>query len=320
MQASDTEGVRNETPNPIFSHSTDSAQAAIQQKLYEAFNDARSRNPHVSLRAFARRLAVSPAALSEILRGKRRISMNRAKELIERMGLDPQESDRILDLFASESRNHVKKTSGNNNDLKALQTVTDQYNIASEWYHYGIVALAQTTDFDGRVEQIAKRLAISEKIAQQAVDRLIRIGILLTKDGQLTLKQDLKAADGAVPPGIINSALRKSQTQNLDLARVALDHDDIQNHEFDSLTLAMSPEKLPEARKIIKDFFRKFEESLEREANKSEVYKLNLQLIQLSRKEKASGAGATFAGTETQALLDNDDFDAQKSTLTPLDN
>ena len=80
----------------IFTGSTDSAQAAIQQKLYEGFNEARSRNPHVSLRAYARRLAVSPAALSEILRGKRRISMNRAKELIDRMGMDPSESDRIL--------------------------------------------------------------------------------------------------------------------------------------------------------------------------------------------------------------------------------
>ncbi len=315
MHASETEGVKSETPHPIFSHSTDSAQAAIQQKLYEAFNDARSRNPHVSLRAFARRLAVSPAALSEILRGKRRISMNRAKELIERMGLDPQESDRILDLFASESRGHAKKTNVTNSDIKALQTVTDQYNIASEWYHYAIVALAQTADFDGRIEQIAKRLAISEKIAQQAVDRLIRIGILLSSDGRLIVKPELKRIDGAIPPAIINSALRKSQTQNLDLARVALDQDDIQNHEFDSLTIAMSPEHLPEARHKIKEFFHKFEESLEHQNKKSEVFKLNLQLIQLSKNELSGGLGATAAP------LDDQDIDDQSQAGSrPLDN
>jgi uncharacterized protein (TIGR02147 family) len=319
MQTSDTEGVKADTPHPIFSHSTDSAQAAIQQILYEAFNDARSRNPHVSLRAFARRLAVSPAALSEILRGKRRISMNRAKELIERMGLDPQESDRILDLFASESRNHVKKTNVNNSDLKALQTVTDQYNIASEWYHYAIVALAQSAGFEGRVEQIAKRLAISEKIAQQALDRLIRVDILLTEGGKIILKEGLKKVDGAIPQGIINSALRKAQTQNLDLARVALDHEDIQNHEFDSLTIAMSPDQLPEARQIIKEFFQKFEASLDLKTNRTEVFKLNLQLIQLSKKEKRGALGASFSGGATQALTD-DDMDEPEMGKRPLDN
>jgi len=86
-----------------------SAQTAIQKKLYEGFNDARSRNPHVSLRAYARRLAVSPAALSEILRGKRRISMNRAKELISRMGMDPIESEKILNLFAQEAKGQNRK-------------------------------------------------------------------------------------------------------------------------------------------------------------------------------------------------------------------
>ena len=314
MQASETHDVKNEKLNPIFSHSTDSAQAAIQQKLYEAFNDARSRNPHVSLRAFARRLAVSPAALSEILRGKRRISMNRAKELIERMGLDPQESDRILNLFANESRSHTKKTNVVNNDIKALQTVTDQYNIASEWYHYAIVALAQTADFKGHIEEIAKRLAISEKIAQQAVDRLIRTGILLAEDGNVVLKPELKKIETVIPAAIINSALRKSQTQNLDLARVALDHEDIQNHEFGSMTLAMSPEKLPEARQKIKEFFEKFEEVLELNNKKTEVFKLNLQLIQLSKKEM-DGLGATAA-----VLDDLDAEDINKLNARPLDN
>ena len=76
MQSTEQTGVQEgqtgtpaETPKPIiFTGSTDSAQAAIQQKLYEGFNDARSRNPHVSLRAYARRLAEPCGSLRDIER------------------------------------------------------------------------------------------------------------------------------------------------------------------------------------------------------------------------------------------------------------
>ncbi len=309
MQSTEQTGIQEgqtgtpaETPKPIiFTGSTDSAQAAIQQKLYEGFNDARSRNPHVSLRAYARRLAVSPAALSEILRGKRRISMNRAKELIDRMGMDPSESDRILGLFVQESKSNTRKNNASANDLKQLQTVTDQFNIASEWYHYAIVALAQTADFDSTASVIAKRLGITEKLAETAIERLVRAGILLSENNQLILKPQLRRMEGAIPTNIIQSALRKAQTQNLDLARVALDQESIESHEFGSLTLAMNPEKLNEARQKIKEFFEKFEQSLDLNGNRTEVYKLNMQLIQLSQRGRATATGVPTA-SETEML------------------
>ena len=291
-----------ESAKPIFTGTTGSAQAAIQQKLYEGFNDARSRNPHVSLRAYARRLAVSPAALSEILRGKRRISMNRAKELIDRMGMDPLESDRILNLFAQESKSTARKTAASASDLKALQSVTDQFNIASEWYHYAIVALAQTSDFDSRTEVIAKRLGITEKLAETAIERLVRAGIFLNENNQLILKPQLRRIEGSIPTNIIQSALRKAQTQNLDLARVALDQENIETHEFGSLTLAMSPERLSDARQKIKEFFEKFEQTLELSGNRTEVYKLNLQLIQLSQRERLEVAKSVEAEAATKDM------------------
>ncbi len=292
MRTSEEIGATEDSTKRILAGATDSAQSAIQQKLYEGFNEARSRNPHVSLRAYARRLAVSPAALSEILRGKRRISMNRAKELIDRMGIDPQESEHILKLFAQESKSSNRKASSISGDVKALQMLTDQFNIASEWYHYAIVALAQTTDFNSRSEIIAKRLGISEKLAETAIERLLRAGILLTEDDKLVLRPQLRRIEGLIPINVIQSALRKTQTQNLDLARIALDQDNIEIHEFASLTLSMSPEHLGEARQKIKDFFESFEQSLEQNASRSEVFKLNLQLIQLSQSEKFAAASS----------------------------
>ncbi len=307
MQSSELLESGRDIAKPILNGTSDSAQSAIQQKLYEGFNEARSRNPHVSLRAYARRLAVSPAALSEILRGKRRISMNRAKELISRMGMDPQESERILSLFANESKSSARKTSATANDIKAIQTLTDQFNIASEWYHYAIVALAQTSDFDSRTLSIAKRLGITEKVTEAAIERLVRSGILLAENNQLILKPQLRRIEGAIPTNIIQSALRKAQTQNLDLARVALDQENIEVHEFGSLTLAMSPERLSEARQKIKEFFEKFEQSIEQNTKRTEVYKLNLQLIQLSQRESLEAAAkATFKQGATNEMTSSE--------------
>jgi transcriptional regulator with XRE-family HTH domain len=76
---------------------------AIQRKLSEALLEARSRNPAFSLRAFARKLEMSPSAISELLNGKRRVSRKLASRIVGNLGrnfgMNSVEGEALLGLF-----------------------------------------------------------------------------------------------------------------------------------------------------------------------------------------------------------------------------
>ncbi|MGK5084879.1 hypothetical protein WDW37_16445 [Bdellovibrionota bacterium FG-1] len=49
-------------------------QISVQRLLRRKFEEARGKNPRVSIRAFAKRLGLSASAANEILKGERRVS------------------------------------------------------------------------------------------------------------------------------------------------------------------------------------------------------------------------------------------------------
>src|SRR5690348_4546236 len=68
------------------------ALVLLRQKLEEA----KIRNSSWSQRAFAKKLGLSSGALSEIMTGKRPLSMKARKKIIDRLQLSPDERRRLL--------------------------------------------------------------------------------------------------------------------------------------------------------------------------------------------------------------------------------
>jgi len=71
-------------------------QLLIQRILSERFAGMRERNPRFSLRAYAKRLGLSPGATTEILRGKRRISAKIVLRIAEKLQLEERERQVLL--------------------------------------------------------------------------------------------------------------------------------------------------------------------------------------------------------------------------------
>lgn len=63
-------------------------QRTLRDVLVAELRARQSRNPRYSLRAFALRLAVDSATVSQVVRGKRRISADAADRLVARLGYD----------------------------------------------------------------------------------------------------------------------------------------------------------------------------------------------------------------------------------------
>ena len=79
-----------------------------------------------------------------------------------------------------------------------------------------------------------------------------------------------------------HSCVRKIHSQDLELSRKSLESDSASIRDFASLTIAIDPKRLLEARRVIRDFRDRFSSSFE-VGERSEVYKLSIQLFPLSR-------------------------------------
>ena len=65
------------------------AQTEIQTLIQGEFARLRAKNARYSLRSFARKLALSPSALSEIFRGKRPVTKKNAAKILHRLAVSP---------------------------------------------------------------------------------------------------------------------------------------------------------------------------------------------------------------------------------------
>ncbi len=238
--------------------------------------ERRSRNPGYSLRAFARQLAIGAPALSEILKGKRRVSPMMASKLAQRLCLSPEDKAKLL---GSDNPQERASTKSRRMLQRRLQLETDAYHAISDWYHYAILSLTETRAFRSEPRWVAQRLGITEGQAKGSIDRLMRIGCL---------RRDRRGryvptgAGVTSPDGVVDLSVRKSHYQNLDLARQSLDLNPLDERDFTAITMAVDVTKIPEAKAMIRDFRDKLCRFLEG-GDKVEVYRACIQLFPLSK-------------------------------------
>ena len=230
----------------------------IIEKINEELLKAKLRNPAISLRSFAKRLGVQASALSEILNGKRSVTDKMGKRILNGLGLN--ETD-----FKDEQKKDIT--------LSSLE-----FKIISDWYYFAILSLAEIDDFSIDSSWIAKRLNISQKEAKNAVSILIKKQMLIEENGRFKASN----INFSTPTEIRDLSIKQHTVQSLELARDSLLEDPIDSRDFSTITMAIDPEKIPEAKLMISKFRKKLMKKLE-SGKKKEVYKLAVQLFPLTK-------------------------------------
>jgi len=253
-------------------------QIALQTKLRTHFLALQRKNSSFSLRAFAQKLQLSPSALSEILNGKRKVSRQLAEKILSQMGTDPKEQSKILSLFQKTSRPDFQEDPAS--DRKYLELKSDQFQMISKWHHFAILSLVETKGFQANPLWIAKRLGIKLPEAEQALERLERMGFIQWSRAQKKIK--LTQAQLSTTDDVANPAIRQSHYEDLHLSTQALDQVAVEDRDFSSLTIAIDKSKLPEAKKMIREFQDRLCAFLET-GHQDEVYKLNFHVLPLTR-------------------------------------
>jgi uncharacterized protein (TIGR02147 family) len=241
------------------------------------------KNPRYSLRSLARALGIGAGTLSQFLSGKRTPSYRTAVRMLSHLGLEPgEERDFMQSLAIAVSKRGLKRVSPALRNIQAREPfrdlAIDHFRIIADWYHYAILMLTLTDGFQENPRWIAAQLGISEIEAKLAVERLLACELLLrTKSGRLRCEHPhITTAD----KHLTTAALRRHQKQVLEKAMHSLENDSIERRSMTSMTMAVSPSRLGEARKLIEEFTRRLNACLE-EGPCTEVYQLGISLFPL---------------------------------------
>ena len=260
-------------------------QIALQKILVTKYEGLRSKNPHYSRRAFSKKLGLSAGAISELFNGQRKVSAKLAERISQRLALDPQERAELFELFPKKIRRPKHKpmdSTRDSMDPNYLQLSADQFRVIGDWYHFAILTLMRSKGFKSNVNWIANRLNLSLNVTKTALERLKRLDLVQEdQQGKLTRsKTRYRTSDD-----VANTSVRRAHSEYLNRAQNALDTLPVDQRDFTSLMLTLSPHQLPRAKEMI----RKFQDDLAAELEASprpEVYQLCIQLFPLTQKNE----------------------------------
>lgn len=247
-------------------------QIEIQKVLQTKLVEMQKHNPRFSLRAYAKRIGLNPGALSSILNGKRAISRSMALRIAKKLMLDPQETSKLTRAFQK------KKGSDQSHNLDFLRITSAQFRVLTEWEHFAILSLMNTSNFQSDSPWISSRLGISISQTNQAIERLLSLGLIIrSSSAKLTrAKIGIRTSDD-----VSDISIRRFHDQNLDLAKDSLHRDSIEIRDFSATTFAIDPTKIPEAKAIIRNCQDELAALLE-SGKQSEVYRFSCQLFPLT--------------------------------------
>lgn len=79
-------------------------QIELQKIILSKLTEIQNKNPNYSMRAFSKKIGISPSALSEFLKGQRRISYKKAQTICNNLNLSEPQKSTLLSFFDSPSQ------------------------------------------------------------------------------------------------------------------------------------------------------------------------------------------------------------------------
>lgn len=245
------------------------------------------KNSGYSLRAFASNLGMSPSMLSEVLKGKKKLSADKAIQIAAQLNLEAEEEQYFIQLVQLESTRNPKikhKLLTRLNQSKSTQPVynltVDHYQTFADWISVAGITLLSARPKGLNAQQISKNLGITPFEATEAMNRWVRLGLVDSKDNVYTKRTEERVVMQSIAP---NEALRKFHQTLLKRASDSLDSQSPDERWVGTETIAFDPDQLPQASKVLEDAFQKILALSKKGKNRTEVYSLATQFFSLSK-------------------------------------
>lgn len=243
----------------------------FRKSLLNYFDLLKKRNHRLSIRAFAKKLEVSPGTMSEILRGSKRwkLTSDRALRILERMDLSSRE------------KNYLKVLMGSNPAVAPSKPMAMDDAVLADWA-YGPILMSYDVSPPWSIAEKARRFGLSEDKVRAVEADLVRRGLVeQAPDGSWRRVEGYWDVSHELPEALA----RKYQGDSLDLARQALETLSGGRREFTTLTFAGSREKIEILRREIRQLQQRAMALMDGQPG-DEVYRLNVNLFPFDFPEK----------------------------------
>lgn len=264
-------------------------------RLRAEFDRRLKRNRRYSLRAFARSLSLDPGLLCRVLAGQQVPRGRNVLKLVDRLALSPKEKDQFVQsLDHIRARKKVQNMGFELRDPKPAPLAptayieNEKFELISEWHHAAILELTYLPSFKEDPAWIGKILGISKTQAKRALERLCDLNLVQRLPNGKLRKVDMVLTTR--DPQFTSSALRHRQNKILAKSIEALRDEPIDRRVHASMTMAIDPALIPEARRRIAEFQAELCSFLE-SGHREEVMELQVSLFSLQRKDRRNEKG-----------------------------
>ncbi|MDH4468554.1 MAG: TIGR02147 family protein [Bacteriovoracaceae bacterium] len=219
-------------------------------------------NPQYSLRSFANYLNISPASLSQVLSGRRKLAGIVKNKIVEKLEID-------------------KKLSASEN----LSYELLDYTFHSQWQYDAILELVKFSDFKTSSKWISQKLNISKLEAKKAIASLKKRNLLIKNKSGNWIDNSTGHTSHITSQGT-SEARKNYQSELLRLSMESLVNDDIEQRDHTSMMVSIKKDKIPLAKELIKEFRRKFAKLIDSKENPDHIYQLALSFFPITKEIK----------------------------------
>ena len=229
-------------------------------------------NPSYSLRAMARSIGLNHSTLSQIIRGKRPLTVKAIAKICQGLGLSPQETEKFSLALSSVEQQGPAQSSGS-------QLGLDAFHVLGQWYHLAMLELVRLPSFQPDARWIARRLSVSINEINAAIERLVRLEMIeVLEDGTWKVISDTLLAQGQEYQEV---SKKKRLKQLFELALKFLENNESTASVMESMPLAFSQDKFEEVKALVHDFQEKIK-NLSTQSTPDSLYILTMGLFPLT--------------------------------------
>lgn len=244
----------------------------FQEALKKNLDQKKARNQAFSMRSFAQRLKLSPGALSEMLRGQRKVSVRKAVEILSLLpDGEPALLRRLEEILKMEQAG-----------TERILLPEEAHKVVSKWQYLALTMLFNCDNKLNDAGLIAQRLGLSFNEVSEALDLLMANG-LVRKNEQGFFEST--GAGWRTTDGIPSSVIRASHVDGLKLSEKAIQELPLAVRDFTYIVFPADQRKLEDSRKEVRRFIDRMTSLMQGESTNS-VYRLAVQLFPLDQWEK----------------------------------
>lgn len=265
------------------------SQITYQHFLRRELQLRKRRNASYTMKAFARDLGLQDSKLSEILSGKKGLSVDRARRVAGALRLNARDADLFVTLVRAQhsrsvaERECAKQVLQKKEALKGAVIEAERFRTIADWEHFAILEILSMQG-GSEAQALSARLGLDMARIKNALKRLKTVGLVNVDGTRWKTRESALETSDDVP----STAIREHHHQMLMKAQAALDLP-VEWREFQTVMMSFKPEEINEAKQFLRDALGAFTERFGAGEAGQKLYAVGLQFFPLDKQAANKG-------------------------------